>query len=61
MERAVDVLKCSLCGSRRRLVAAITSRETIVRILEQLGLESVAAAPTPPRAPPQVELAWKGC
>jgi hypothetical protein len=57
---AVDVLKCSRCGSRRRWIAAITQRETIVRILEHLGLESQARAPAPPRAPPQLELSWEG-
>jgi hypothetical protein len=65
MERSVDVLKCSICGSRRRWIAAHFSiaeagGETIVRILEHLGLESVAAAAAPPRAPPQRELAWEG-
>jgi hypothetical protein len=60
MERAVDVLKCPVCGSRRRWIAAITQGETIVRILEHLGLESVAARPAPPRAPPQLELWWEG-
>ena len=31
-----------------------------MRILEYLGLESVAARPAPPRAPPQLELWWEG-
>jgi len=46
--------------SRRRWIAAITQRETLVRILEHLGLESVAPPPAPPRAPPQIELSWEG-
>ena len=58
---AVDVLKCSVCGSRRRWIAAITEPDAIRRILEHLGLESVAPAPAPARAPPQLELAWEGC
>ncbi len=53
---AVDVLKCGVCGSRRRWIAAITEAEVITRILEHLGLESVAPTPTPARAPPQPEL-----
>ena len=57
---AADVLKCTRCGSRRRWIAAITQRETLVRILEHLGLESVAPPPAPPRAPPQLELSWEG-
>jgi hypothetical protein len=65
MERSVDVLQCSICGSRRRWIAAHFSTakangETIMRILKHLGLESVAAAASPPRAPPQLELAWEG-
>jgi hypothetical protein len=60
MERAADVLKCTRCGSRRRWIAAITQRETLVRILEHLGLESVAPPPAPPRAPPQLEFSWEG-
>jgi hypothetical protein len=57
---ALDVLKCSDCGSRRRWIAAITEGETLVRILEHLGLESVAPRLAPPRAPPQLELGWEG-
>ena len=56
----VDVLKCAVCGSRRRLIAAITRGEAIVRILEHLGLEGHAPPPAPARAPPQLELGWEG-
>jgi hypothetical protein len=41
---AEDVLACPRCGGRMRVIAAVTSREAIRRILEHLGL--------PPRAPP---------
>ena len=35
----VDVLRCTRCGSRRRLVSLITERAVIVRILAHLGLD----------------------
>ncbi len=53
---AADVLKCGVCGSRRRWIAAITDSEVIARILEHLGMESVAPTPAPARSPPQMEL-----
>ncbi len=56
-----DVLKCSRCGSKRRWIAAITEPDVIRRILEHLDLPSVAPAPAPPRAPPQLELGFEGC
>jgi hypothetical protein len=55
---SVDVLKCAKCGSRRRWIAAITSPEVIVRVLEYLGLASVMPTPAPARASPQGELVF---
>ncbi len=53
---SVDVLNCAVCGSRRRWIAAITRGETIVRILEHLGLESRAPSPSPSL----LGLGWEG-
>jgi len=53
---AVDVLKCPVCGSRRRWISAITEREVIVRILSHLGLDPELPPPAPARPPPQEEL-----
>jgi len=55
---SVDVLKCHVCGSRRRWISAITEGPVISRILEHLGLESVAPTPAPARPPPQLELVY---
>ena len=57
----VDVLKCSRCGSRRTWIAAITNGDAIERILQHLGLPSIAPISAPPRAPPQMELEFEGC
>ncbi len=58
---AVDVLKCTKCGSRRRWIAAITETAVIVKILEHLGLPSVAPTPAAARPPPQLELSFEVC
>jgi hypothetical protein len=47
----VDVLECSDCRGRMRILAAIHSPESIRRILECLGLPSRA----PPIAPAELE------
>jgi len=57
----IDVLKCARCGSERRWIAAITSGESIAKILDHLKLPNVRAQPAPPRAPPQLELGFEGC
>ena len=44
---AFDVLDCPQCGGRLRLLATITQRDVIERILTHLGLQARA----PPRAP----------
>ncbi len=46
---AVDVLDCPECGGRLRLLATITQREVIERILVHLGLPSEPIAPEPAR------------
>ncbi len=55
---SVDVLRCHLCGSRRRWIAAITEADVIEKILLHLGLESAMPAPSPARPPPQLKLAF---
>ena len=55
---AIDVLKCHVCGSRRRWIAAITEQEAITKILEHLGLQSALPSPAPARPPPQPEFAF---
>ena len=55
---SVDVLRCHLCGSRRRWIAAITEADVIARILEHLGLPSSLPTPAPARPPPQLEFAY---
>ncbi len=55
---AADVLKCPVCRSRRRWIAAITEEDVIVKILEHLGLKSALPTPAPARPPPQMELVF---
>ncbi len=57
---SVDVQRCGTCSSRRRSIAVITLPEVIAKILEHLGLESVAPMTTPARPPPQMELGFEG-
>lgn len=37
---AVDVLVCPACGGRMRMIAALTERAAVVRILEHLGVST---------------------
>jgi hypothetical protein len=54
----VDVLRCGVCHSLRRLIAVITQRHVIIKILAHLGLETDPPPMQPARAPPQLELAF---
>jgi len=47
-----DVLACSRCGGRLRLVATIDQRAVVDRILRHLGLPTDLPVPRPARAPP---------
>jgi hypothetical protein len=47
-----DVLACSRCGGRLRLIAVIEQAPVIQRILRHLGLPDTVPAAQPPRAPP---------
>ena len=49
----LDVLRCRVCRTHRRLVALITERTVIVAILAHLGLETDPPAIQPARAPPR--------
>jgi hypothetical protein len=55
-----DVLECGRCSGRMEIVAAVTSRDGVVRILEHIGLPSYAPTFHPARPPPQVELPFGG-
>jgi hypothetical protein len=46
---AVDVLDFPECGGRLRLLATITQRAVIERILTHLGLPTAPVAPEPAR------------
>ncbi len=54
----VEVLLCGVCHSLRRLIAVITQRNVIVKILAHLELETDPPPMQPARAPPQLELAF---
>lgn len=47
----VDVMACAKCGGRLRVVAAITEREPVQRILAHLGLPTEATPPARSRDP----------
>ena len=47
-----DVLACSRCDGRLRLIALIDQAPVIEKILRHLGLPSEIPVPTPARAPP---------
>ena len=53
----VDVLRCTGCGGRRKLVAEVTDPLAARRILEHLGLdpEVPRLGPVPVRGPPDDE------
>lgn len=52
---AVDVLQCSRCPGRLRVIAFITETATVRRILDPLGLPPTVPRVAPARDPPQVE------
>jgi hypothetical protein len=47
-----DVLACSRCGGRRRLIAVIEDARVMRQILTHLGLPTEVPAARPSRAPP---------
>jgi hypothetical protein len=52
----LSVLVCPRCGSSMRRISHIEEPQTIVRILDHLGLPSEMPPIAPARAPPQQEL-----
>ncbi len=51
---AVDVLRCGLCGGRRRLIAQITQPSVVTAMLTSLGLPTEAPLVHPARGPPEL-------
>ena len=51
-----DALVCPTCQGPRKIIAAITTRDAIDKILAQLGLPNEVPVLSPARAPPQAEL-----
>jgi hypothetical protein len=54
---AVDVLACTRCGGRLRLLSAITEKATAQKILEHLGLPAELTVPRA-RSPDEELFAW---
>jgi Putative transposase/Transposase zinc-binding domain len=53
---AIDVLTCSSCGGKMRLVSHIEEPTIVSQILGHVGLSTEAPRKHPPRAPPQTEM-----
>jgi hypothetical protein len=53
-----DVLECGRCAARMQIVAALTSRPSIDRVLQHLRLKADAPDFHPARPPPQTELSF---
>jgi hypothetical protein len=54
-----DVLECARCEGRMEIVAALTSKAAITRVLGHLGLAADAPGFHSARPPPQVELPFR--
>jgi hypothetical protein len=52
----LDVLRCSRCGGRRKVVAFVTDPAELRRICEALGVPHEAPPLHPARSPPQAEI-----
>ncbi len=52
---AIDILKCSQCGGKMKLIATIQDLAVAKKILDSVGLSSEAPVKSSPRAPPQQE------
>jgi hypothetical protein len=48
-----DVLRCHRCGGRRELIAVIKDSRTVTRILDHVGIKSIAPSFKSARGPPQ--------
>ena len=49
----IDVLRCTRCGGKRRVLEAVTDPQAAAGILLHLGLEATAPRAEPARAPPE--------
>jgi hypothetical protein len=56
---AVLPLICPVCGAERRLIAAVTEREPVQRILRHIGEPALPPPLSPARSPPE-EQAFDG-
>ena len=54
----LDVLECPRCQNRMTIVATVLKRESVVKILSHLGLETTAPLIHPARPPPTQEVFW---
>ena len=54
---AVDVLRCSACGGRMRLLAMLTQPASAARFLAVTGEATEVPSRSPSRGPPY----WKSC
>ena len=52
----VDVLKCENCGGRMTILAFLTERAVVKKILEHLVLPATGPPKAPARGPAQLEL-----
>jgi hypothetical protein len=52
----VDVLKCENCGGRMTVLAFLTERAVVKKILEHLGLPATGPPKVPARWAAQLEL-----
>lgn len=53
---SIDVLKCSKCGGKMRVLSVIKDSAIARRILEAKGMWAEPPKKSPPRAPPELEL-----
>lgn len=53
---AIEILKCSHCGSKIKVLATIQDKQVAKQILDSIGINSEAPVKASPRAPPQEEM-----
>ena len=52
---SIEILKCSQCGGKMKVIATIQDLNVARRILDSMGLHSEMPKKSPARAPPQQE------
>jgi hypothetical protein len=55
----IDVETCEECGGPTKIIAAITQRSVVEKILTHVGLSAEIPTPAPARAPPQASLEFE--